>query len=188
MKGQSGYQNTAAYQKIASNKLFPTQTDDDVKSIALRYLIHYVGDLHQPLHAVTLYSPQFVSGDRGGNSFSVTGSQGVNNLHALWDSALYELGGSPKMPLSPADWTKLGQTTSGLVNKHAEVKPVSSDVNPHDWALESLKVAQNFVYKGIDANGQVPQSYIQQSQSAAEAQIVKAGTRLSNILKDIYRL
>jgi hypothetical protein len=92
------------------------------------------------------------------------------------------------MPLSPADWNKLGQTTSNLVNKHAEVKPVSSDLNPHDWALESLKVAQNFVYKGINQNGPVPDSYINQSQTAAEAQIVKAGTRLSNILKDIFRL
>lgn len=58
-------------------------------SFDLRLLIHYVGDVHQPLHAVTRYGKDFPTGDKGGNSFKITSKDGVSNLHALWDSAVY---------------------------------------------------------------------------------------------------
>lgn len=58
-------------------------------SFDLRLLIHYVGDIHQPLHAVSRYAKDFPTGDRGGNSFKITSKDGISNLHALWDSAVY---------------------------------------------------------------------------------------------------
>lgn len=59
-------------------------------SFDMRLLVHYVGDIHQPLHAVTRYAKDFPTGDRGGNSFKITSKDGVSNLHMLWDSAVYE--------------------------------------------------------------------------------------------------
>ena len=58
-------------------------------SFNLRLLIHYVGDIHMPLHATTMYSEDFKQGDRGGNSFHIDGDEGIDELHALWDSVLY---------------------------------------------------------------------------------------------------
>ena len=52
------------------------------KSAALRFVLHFVGDVHQPLHAASLYSAMFPNGDYGGNSFHLTGSSHWSNLHS----------------------------------------------------------------------------------------------------------
>ena len=55
--------------------------------------MHYVGDIHQPLHASTRVNSKYPTGDRGGNSFPLTSKDGINELHAVWDSLLYEFTG-----------------------------------------------------------------------------------------------
>lgn len=55
--------------------------------------MHYVGDIHQPLHASTRVDSQYPNGDRGGNSFPVASKDGIKELHAVWDSILYEFSG-----------------------------------------------------------------------------------------------
>ena len=65
-------------------------TEDQAKSVALRFLIHYLGDIHQPLHCATRVDYSYPDGDKGGNLFHLKSSQGVSNLHALWDSAIYQ--------------------------------------------------------------------------------------------------
>ena len=55
--------------------------------------MHYVGDIHQPLHASTRVNSKYPIGDRGGNSFPLTSKDGINELHAVWDSLLYEFSG-----------------------------------------------------------------------------------------------
>ena len=59
-------------------------------SFHLRLLIHYIGDIHQPLHASSRYTKDFPKGDEGGNGYmiSVNGAQEITNLHALWDSII----------------------------------------------------------------------------------------------------
>jgi hypothetical protein len=56
----------------------------------LRLLIHYLGDIHQPLHTVSRYAKEFPKGDMGGNLFMLKQVGEVNELHALWDSTIYE--------------------------------------------------------------------------------------------------
>jgi hypothetical protein len=59
----------------------------------MRLLIHYAGDIHQPLHATSRVDDNYPSGDRGGNSFPLPAKDGTKNLHAVWDSVLYEYTG-----------------------------------------------------------------------------------------------
>ena len=59
------------------------------RGVALRYLLHMVADLHQPLHTVSRCTPQTPQGDEGGNGFLLrAGSSAgdVGNLHSMWDS------------------------------------------------------------------------------------------------------
>lgn len=56
------------------------------KSLMLRFFIHVVGDMHQPLHMTTRITKQHRDGDRGGNLFRLQGS--AKNLHALWDQVM----------------------------------------------------------------------------------------------------
>lgn len=68
-----------------SNSLLESQA----KSYALRLLIHYVGDIHQPLHCSDRIDKNFPKGDLGGNLFLLPGHYTANDLHAVWDSVLY---------------------------------------------------------------------------------------------------
>ncbi len=69
----------------------------DTRSFVLRMLIHYVGDVHQPEHSTALVNSEFPNGDRGGNSEKIPSKDGVNNLHFVWDSAVYEYTGNPAL-------------------------------------------------------------------------------------------
>lgn len=64
------------------------------KSLLMRYLIHVLGDIHQPLHASTLVNEQFPNGDQGGNLFLIKYSENIENLHKLFDSGADKLGES----------------------------------------------------------------------------------------------
>jgi hypothetical protein len=69
--------------------------EDFEKSMMMRYLIHVIGDIHQPLHAVTLYDDgKFFKGDMGGNLYLInyTSPYDIDNLHKLWDSGIGKLG------------------------------------------------------------------------------------------------
>lgn len=57
-------------------------------STMLRYLIHIVGDLHQPLHSMSRYTEKYPNGDEGGNLVPINYLYGIDNLHKLWDSAV----------------------------------------------------------------------------------------------------
>lgn len=62
------------------------------KAMFARYLIHVVGDIHQPLHSVSLYNTTYPSGDRGGNSLKIVLLNGTTqNLHAFWDAGAFKV-------------------------------------------------------------------------------------------------
>lgn len=61
----------------------------DERAVALCWVLHLMGDIHQPLHSGSLYSPNLLrGGDRGGNAVNTDNG----NLHARWDRALAESG------------------------------------------------------------------------------------------------
>jgi hypothetical protein len=63
-----------------------TGASDAEKALALCWILHLVGDMHQPLHNVALFSRAYYpKGDRGGNSINVQWEDGPKNLHAVWD-------------------------------------------------------------------------------------------------------
>jgi hypothetical protein len=64
-------------------------TEADAISTALRLLMHYTGDIHQPLHATSRVDSNYPAGDRGGNSFKLPSIDGAKNLHSVWDSVVY---------------------------------------------------------------------------------------------------
>lgn len=59
------------------------------KPLALVWLIHLIGDIHQPLHAISRIDPETLQSDGGGNDFNVKYSYSSPiPLHALWDENL----------------------------------------------------------------------------------------------------
>lgn len=68
------------------------------KSMMYKALIHFVGDVHQPLHCVNRYSKDYRNGDAGGNRFKLNFGY-YKNLHALWDAVVTLDGGTTTVRL-----------------------------------------------------------------------------------------
>lgn len=83
-----GYQDSFEYQEIQKAGL-KGHSEADGLSTAMRLLLHYVGDIHQPLHATSRVNHEYTQGDRGGNSVVLPSVKGAKNLHSVWDSLAY---------------------------------------------------------------------------------------------------
>ena len=83
-----GYKNSYPYKTIQKNGL-KGHSEVDGLSTAMRLLLHYCGDIHQPLHATSRVNHEYPKGDRGGNSLPLPTKNGANELHAVWDSIAY---------------------------------------------------------------------------------------------------
>jgi len=186
MRKDAGYQDNYFYKTIMSH-VWHDGTEADALSSAMRFLIHYTGDVHQPLHATARVDDEFPAGDRGGNSFHLTSHDGAKNLHAVWDSVIYSETGHPTLPIPASDWNTLGINAAKLVEEHplADVTDLKS-LDPAVWAKDSFEKSEFFVYDHIAENASLPADYIKQGQSIAEKQIVIGGFRLAHVLMSIY--
>lgn len=174
----------------AINQSKSTMTDPKAsvfaKALALRFLIHTVGDVHQPLHATSLFSTQFPEGDRGGNEFKLKqeSRKDPENLHALWDSAVAYL---PDLRVAQVtDMAQIADAARLLVRTVTVDKAKVAVANPADWAQESLEVARSTVYAGINPGEKPSAEYITKGQAQAEERLVLAGLRLANMLNTLF--
>jgi S1/P1 Nuclease len=87
------YKTSYYYQQVVAN--FPTEAE--ARSFALRLVIHYVGDIHQPLHTTSQIDSEHKSGDEGGNFEKLPDICGASNLHSVWDSVAYSYCGFPEL-------------------------------------------------------------------------------------------
>jgi len=184
---EGSYQDSYEYQQVTSHGASGHTPADDV-SYALRLIIHYTGDVHQPLHGTARVDKEYPAGDRGGNSFHLPNKLSASNLHAAWDSVLYEFTGYGKLPFTDSTWAENGEHAKTLMTKYP--KDTLGDVttmSPTFWANESFEIAENFVYKTIShhENEALPAEYIEEGNTLAEKQIVKAGYRLANLMKSL---
>ncbi|HUJ70967.1 MAG TPA: S1/P1 nuclease, partial [Verrucomicrobiae bacterium] len=181
------------------------QTDALVpnESVALAMIMHFVGDLHQPLHTTARYNPDPKPGDKfkddaGGNGVTVANLADTPwpNLHTFWDGAYrryYDKGEVKALdpidrsatPDCPAlkDWlTKLDLNVTPKLDTTFDVKK---------WVLESHEIACTQVYGTLGApygakNIKLTEDYVKQATNTARHQLVVAGYRLAALLNDLY--
>jgi len=162
------------------NHTYKIHTQAVGKSTAMRLLIHYVGDVHQPLHSTSRINDEFPKGDRGGNSFKLDDPLG--ELHAVWDSVLGEFSGYATLPFSDADWDTYTANARRIRGAYPVPDDVASNLDFSSWAKEANVLAKNVVYKGVKENEKVPESYITANKPIAEKQLAIGGARLANLL------
>jgi S1/P1 Nuclease len=180
-----------------------SRADDFTKPEALRLLVHFVGDIHQPLHCgtgfydlsdldhpVLVTDPRFCRGkpsDRGGNDLFF-GSDPTQELHALWDDSLVFTIRNGTDYRSLADWldaTQSGSATTGDYHNWSE-----------QWAIDSVQQArkayQDLQFGPATIDGrrlritiQLPTGYIDENRSLAGIQLAKAGLHLAQLLNSI---
>lgn len=179
-----GYQNSYIYQQVMGHGV-KGHTEQDAMSTAMRLLIHYAGDIHQPLHCTSRVDENYPKGDRGGNDVPLASRDGINELHAVWDSVLYEYEGYADLPFDSEDWDAQGRNTSLLVEKYPIDGDQARDLDPENWAIQSFDISRSFVYRGVQENGSLSDTYVKRGNAIAEQQIVLAGHRLANLLMSL---
>jgi S1/P1 Nuclease len=139
---------------------------------ALRFLIHFIGDLHQPLHAADRH-------DKGGNSLIVFQVRRRSNLHRVWDEDVVEA-------LGPDPMSVAADIEAGL---SPQEKARIMTGTPVDWANESFQVAAREVYAKLPSAGPVrlPRDYTSRERAIVRLQLARAGFRLAMALNAIYR-
>ena len=152
-------------------KVLASESSDELKSYDLSWLLHLVGDVHQPLHCITRITQQKPSGDDGGNGVKLKGSP--NNLHSFWDDILGN-SNSPKAVQKISDALKAAPANA------------AGDLDVKDWINESFG-AKSIVYAnppiGKTSGPFTPSlTYKKKTGSLATKRIALAGARLANIL------
>lgn len=142
------------------------------KAIAARILWHVVGDIHQPLHSVTLVSKKNPMGDMGGNLVILPKNSVAKNLHAYWDRGAGSF--RVKKKYTAKDVKKMARNISDKWPcDKLKYKEYASD-NPMKWAFESHKIAINFSYQfSLDKN------YQYKAENISKQRIALAGCRLA---------
>lgn len=144
---------------------------------ALRFLIHFVGDLHQPLHCAER------NGDRGGNlrTMTIPGEKKAGNLHKVWDMELV------RECLGNESITNFARILNARVTPEQQQEWTRGTTA--DWAWESHQLAIEHTYKGIPADGEpipLTAAYITANRPIVELQLTKAGLRLALLLNKAF--
>jgi hypothetical protein len=154
-------------------KIFADKTNGpEERREALLFVAHFVGDVHQPLHAGR---PE----DRGGNEIKVTLLDQFYKpkLHAVWDTNLIREAGMY--------WP---EAASGLTETYRNQSTQWMDLDPDAWAVDSYLLSEEYAYRrkkngAVIRTGQkLNQSYVRRALPVVEEQLAKAGFRLAHLL------
>jgi hypothetical protein len=151
---------------------------------ALKFVVHFVGDIHQPLHSSDRwdgYTGRDYEGnnlpgkdDLGGNTIKVTFFGTDTNLHAVWDTGL--------IMHTVYNWgAYVGRLETGWLAQR-DVTDLSGGT-PIDWAVEAHKFGHEIAYKYPD-DGILGLEYLHKSQPVVDRQLALAGVRLARLLNE----
>ena len=153
------------------------------RGLDLAWLLHLVGDLHQPLHTSARVSARDPEGDRGGNGFRL-GDQ--DNVHRAWDGALRR-----RFPRhdGETDEAYIERVAAAVMEAHPRTGFQAALEQPVDftvWAREGLAVAQYAAYPAyLERDAPAPPRYLDDVYAAAAPRIALAGYRLAALLDEL---
>ncbi|ACU58041.1 S1/P1 nuclease [Chitinophaga pinensis] len=168
LKEHTTGENLYAQTEALIKKLKDPATSKADKVFALTFLIHMIGDMHQPLHIGR-------DEDQGGNKIPVMWFDKQSNLHRVWDEQLIEF-----QQLSYTEYTQALDTASA-----AEVRKLQSG-SIADWMYDSNQLS-NKVYALTHANDKLSYRYNYWFIADLNGQLLKGGLRLAALLNQIYK-
>lgn len=154
-----------ALENFASDLKNPNASREQ-KQLALRFIVHIIGDLHQPLHAGN-------GTDRGGNDVKVRFFWQDSNLHRVWDSEMLD-----RRQLSFSEWTE-------QLNRKITPEQLKAwhTTNPEDWIAESIAI-RDTIYPE-DANNMSWQ-YLYDHLPTAKQRLQQGGIRIALYLNEVF--
>lgn len=138
---------------------------------ALRFLIHFIADVHQPLHAED-------DGDKGGNAVHVSLGRERTNLHRVWDNDVVRAFGYGR------DADRRVAAIIGPAQRKAWTVGT-----PADWANEAHAIARDRIYPNLDGgrSPHLPRDYAWREQAITQVQLAKAAVRLAWVLNTVLK-
>ncbi|WP_144392917.1 S1/P1 nuclease [Pleionea sediminis] len=135
------------------------------KAVALKFIVHIIGDLHQPLHAGN-------GDDRGGNDVKLRFFWQDSNLHRVWDSGLID-----QQKLSYTEWTN-------FLNRTITPDTILqwTTTNPEDWIAESTKI-RDTIYPKED---NLTWDYQYQHLPTLKLRLKQGGVRIAVYLNELF--
>ena len=161
------------------------------RAVALCWLLHLIGDVHQPLHTVTFVTPQFPApqGDRGGTRFfiRVRADRSTISLHEFWDGLV----------LGSSRFQTVRNTATALRLRPAHARGQLAELaQPQfaQWEQESFELAHAHAYRNgtlpgsADSNNGVvlPADYAPTVKPMGERRIILAGYRVADVLRQLF--
>lgn len=136
------------------------------KAFYLKLLVHFIGDLHQPLHTG-------IADDKGGNDFQVQWFNEGTNLHSVWDTKMIESYGM--------SYTELSKEMPKLSKSQRKV--IASGTH-RDWMQDSRDLVKE-LYKQNKKGDKLSYRYMYDHFDTLKKQLQKGGIRLASLLNDI---
>src|SRR5439155_12977901 len=130
------------------------------KAVAVCWIFHLVGDIHQPLHNVTYFSSDkaFAQGDMGGNKFGVRVNGRRVKLHAYWDDLLgddrdYTDDSDKRQAKIYQQAITVAENLRGRELSDADNDAVAKNLTFASWSQESFELAKSVAYQKSDGSG-----------------------------------
>ena len=134
------------------------------RRLALYYVAHLVGDMHQPLHAGR-------AEDRGGIDIPVSYGAATTNLHFFWDANLVDLEAGTEEEIAK-------RLTANLTEEERRKWQAG---NPTQWTNESLMLVRSYAYN-IEPSGELSDDYVEKARPIVRSRLAQAGVRLAWLL------
>jgi len=155
-----------------SNSVIKCNYGSGVEPCALEFLVHFVGDIHQPLHVGW-------ESDLGGNTVKCDFFGKSTNLHSVWDTSII-MKWNPDVDSAVAFLQNMIKSDPTTVNKYL------SDMDPLDWADESHDLVESTVYDYDTKNGvaQIDEDYYNRNLPLIWQRLIAASVRLAQAIED----
>lgn len=158
------------------SRLLVDEVDDKTREDALKFLIHFVGDLHQPLHAGR-------PDDRGGNDIDTRFFGRTRNLHSVWDSGILNAGDPEPWPvIAERLWTDIRPADRTAWLADADRDDLTGTAGR--WTFESHRLAERYAYP-VEPNAALSEDYVSQTLPVVHLRLKQGGVRLGALLNQL---
>ncbi|HEV2972511.1 MAG TPA: S1/P1 nuclease [Pirellulales bacterium] len=179
-------------------KFSHSDSTNEEKAINLCWILHLVGDVHQPLHCISLYNDENRRGDMGGNALAVRSHGTPTGLHAYWDDLLGT--GTTYVAIDQIATT----ITASSVHDPDKMPELKKHPTVASWAAESHELAVALAYLNgklktaswrgwenreiqLDDIPELPEGYEANAREVACRRVALAGYRLADLLSQSMR-
>ena len=163
------------------------------KAFYFMFLMHLMGDIHQPLHNIRLFSQNFPRGDSGGNAIPIKYQGILGNLHEFWDNLCIMKPVNPSRPFTKYPKIKASLeilASQYIANNTFSVNEVEFKGNYsriEEWMNEGYGLAIKYAYEpSVVTDGNLTDAYAGKCRQVVDRQIALAGFRMANVMKYLH--